>query len=201
MSPIEKCLQKAAVVSAHISSRGENGKAFWNLVLSAWGCKQEMSRPTVTMNINEGSSFKRISLSITSRIHPIACYSNAQYCVMIDSTSLGKYLSAYSTTTDYMSFVTAARCFGLLEYACSNIRTEEVPLAILPGNLPQTDSITLTVMDEEVYIKGIETIKRNSPTIFQDAIKASLVTKELAADMMSLYNQLSTLLEYIRKPE
>jgi hypothetical protein len=182
MSPIEKCIQKAAVVSAHISSKGGNGKIFWDLILAVWGCKEEMSRPVVTMNIKEGSSYKRISPTLTSQVHPIACFPNVQHCAMIDSTNLGNYLSAYSTNTDYMSFVTAARCFGLLEYACSNIRTEEIPFAILPGNLPPTDNTSLSVIDEESLHKGMDTIRKNSSSIFQDSIRASLVTKELAVD-------------------
>jgi hypothetical protein len=108
--------------------------------MAIWGCGD-------TMSIKEGASFKRISPSLTSRVHPIACFPNVHHCIIIESTSLGKYLSAFSTCTDYMSFITAARCFGLLEYASSNIRSEEIPFPILPGHLPMSDETTLTVLN------------------------------------------------------
>jgi hypothetical protein len=182
MNPIEKCVQKAAVIAAHISSKGGNGTAFWELVMAIWGLKGHIAKPTVTFNIKEGSSFKRISPSLTSRVHPIACFPNVQHCMEIDSISLGKYLSAYSTNTDFMSFVTAARCFGLLEYACSGVQTAEIPFAILPGNLPATDETTMKIIDDELYCEGIEQIKRNTGDTFVVAVKASFVSKEVTAD-------------------
>jgi hypothetical protein len=33
MNPIEKCIQKAAIVFEHISSKGGDGGLFWGLVL------------------------------------------------------------------------------------------------------------------------------------------------------------------------
>jgi hypothetical protein len=182
MSPVEKCMQKAAVISAHISSKGGDGALFWNIVLSMWGCKDSISKPIVTLSIKEGTSFKRISPSLTSRIHPTACYTNAHYSVMVEATSLSKYLSVYSTNTDFMSLITATRCFGLLEYGCSNIRTNEIPFAILPGSLPPTNETTLKVVDSEGVADGIVVIRRNSPEVFKDSIMACLVTKEVAAD-------------------
>jgi hypothetical protein len=182
MNPIEKCIQKAAVVATHISSKGGNGQLFWNMVMAVWGCGDTMSKPIVTMSIKEGASFKRISPSMTSRVHPIACFPNVYHCVVIESTSLGKYLSAFSTSTDYMSFITAARCFGLLEYACSNIRSDEIPFAILPGHLPIPDDTVLTVIDEVEVTRHLKSVDRNASTVFCSAVMASLVTKVTAVD-------------------
>jgi hypothetical protein len=190
MNPIERCIQKAAVISAHISSKGGDGALFWSIVLSLWGCDDSISRPVVTLNIKEGSSFKRISPSTTSRIHPIACFTNVHFCIMVDATSLGKYLSAYSTNTDYMSFVTAARCFGLLEYGCSGIRTDEIPFAILPGCLPSTNSDTLKLTDEEGVHEGMCLIRRNRTTTFQDSVMACLISKEVTADDEELVQEI-----------
>lgn len=54
MNPIEKCIQKAAVVATLISSKGGNGQLFWNMVMAVWGCGDTMSKPIVTMSIKEG---------------------------------------------------------------------------------------------------------------------------------------------------
>jgi hypothetical protein len=150
--------------------------------MSIWGCEPRQAKPAITLSIREGTSFKRISPSLTSRDHPIACFPNTQHCIIIEATSIGRYLSAYSTNTDFMSFVVAARCFGLLKYACSGVRSAEIPFAILPGHLPVTDESTYHIDDENSYSNGLARIQMNTLDIFEEAVKSSLISKEVAVD-------------------
>ncbi|APG78075.1 RNA-dependent RNA polymerase [Wuhan insect virus 15] len=149
MSPVRRCLSKAAVASAFVTSKGGNGRLMWGLVTTLWGCKELPPMPSVHMRIDPSASAKRISPSRSHLTHDIGCFKNVQSMITVESTGIGRYLKGVSSHVDFMSFVTAARSLALLEASCMASREDAESLhlsfALLPGSIPMSSPTLCTL--------------------------------------------------------
>jgi hypothetical protein len=121
--------------------------------------------PHSNVTIKEGTSLKRVSLKTGHRTHQIAAFPNTQGVIVADTLPLGKYLNENSTNTDFMSFVTAARVLGMIEYAAGGEKELQKGLSygILPGSFPITEDDVAIIHDREEFNEAVRSIDEMTP--------------------------------------
>jgi len=184
MTPVQRCVCKAAVVSTYLTSHGAHGKTFWDIVMAIWGAEHVVSPPVVTTQIKPRTSTKRLSSAQSHLTHSISSFRNAYNCIEINADPLGVFLSAKSVHVDYMSMVTAARAIGLLTLSCyrNGEEPEDIYFGFLEGSVPITEEDKLVVFDEEEYQLGLKEVMTHSNKSFYDLVLSSMVDVQYSRD-------------------
>jgi hypothetical protein len=163
MTPAQRCINKAAVVSAYISKNSEDGQLYWDFVMSMWGAPTRVIPPAVQMEIPPGASAKRLSASTSHSSHPIAAFRNTQGMVTVEAANLGRYLESQSVHVDFLSVITAQRVTGLIEYAChpdaKRFLGESLNYGNLRDSLPMSDKRLFVVIDDDTVDDALQQMR------------------------------------------
>lgn len=190
-TPVQRCLQRGAIVAAYLQDNGKNGKVFWDMVCASWGCPSPLEPPLVTRKIKDTVSTKRITTSMATRTHSITCFKNSQGFVQVEGTRLGRYLSATNTRIDYMSYITSAKAVALMEVAAADsvrdVRVSGLHYAFLPDSLPPHNKDIFDINSEYGFQCAYSELFSHPDAVlstsFIDAATTSLIDDEVNDDI------------------